>query len=281
MTDLARLRADFPTEAIGKLPRVTCRDCSDKRAACQKHKKQECRTCGAWVSTAHIHLDFIGHATVTDRLLTVDPEWTWEPVAWAADGGPMIRKDGPEWTLWIRLTVGGVTRLGVGSVPAGAFEAEKQLIGDALRNAAMRFGVALSLWSKSELESAGADHPLGNSAENTNGKEAVSPARGGRRGDHDVSQAGGVRVAPAGWDSQAACDAAHRLLADAIKSLPDKVDREPFQAFRQEFGWPLDRDRFLQMEALVAEAAAAHAEPCAACGFPAVGGVCECGEATK
>ena len=96
-------------------------------------------------------LDYVGHAAVTDRLLAVDPGWTWEPVAFAPDGAPLIRTDGTNLTLWIRLTVCGVTRLGVGVVSASAVEAEKQLISDALRNAAMRFGVALDLWSKQDL----------------------------------------------------------------------------------------------------------------------------------
>jgi hypothetical protein len=99
-------------------------------------------------------LDYVGHAAVTDRLLCVDPEWTWEPVAWADDGGPLVRNDGNNAVLWIRLTVCGVTRLGVGIVGAGAFELDKQLISDAIRNAAMRFGVALDLWSKEALHEA-------------------------------------------------------------------------------------------------------------------------------
>lgn len=52
--------------------------------------------------------------------------------------------------MWIKLTVGGVTRLGYGSVPSGQADAVKVLIGDALRNAAMRFGVALDLWAKGD-----------------------------------------------------------------------------------------------------------------------------------
>ena len=48
-------------------------------------------------------------------------------------------------------TVLGITRLG--SVTAGAFEPEQQLISDSLRNAAMRFGIALDLWARGELES--------------------------------------------------------------------------------------------------------------------------------
>jgi hypothetical protein len=127
---LARLREPFPASAIGKLPR------------------------------AGIHLDYVGHAAVTDRLLSVDPEWSWEPFAVDSDGLPVVKKGvSGEWELWIRLTVCGVTRIGVGSVSTG-FDAEKQLIGDALRNAAMRFGVALDLWSKAELESAADTTPI-------------------------------------------------------------------------------------------------------------------------
>ena len=151
---LAALREPFAPEVVGKLPRVTCQDCSKKDRQCSKHQKQKCAVCNGYVSTSHIHLDYVGHAEVTDRLLSVDPEWSWEPLAFNEFGLPAIgRGAGGESLLWIRLTVCGVTRLGVGSVGSGAFDTEKQLIGDALRNAAMRFGVALDLWAKSELES--------------------------------------------------------------------------------------------------------------------------------
>lgn len=117
------LRAPFPTSAIGKLPK------------------------------AGIELDFVGHANITDRLLSVDPEWVWEPVAFNAAGEPLISTHDKRHAMWIRLTLCGVTRYGVGTCPATKTEPEKELIGDALRNAAMRFGVALDLWSKEELES--------------------------------------------------------------------------------------------------------------------------------
>ncbi len=146
------LRAPFPAEQIGKLPRVTCKACRDSKAkVCEKHTKNACRVCGNWITSAHMHLDYVGHAEATDRLLQVDPEWSWEPVAFGADGAPLIQRDGQEARMWIRLTVAGTTRLGVGIVEANKFELEKQLISDALRNAAMRFGVALDLWAKSEL----------------------------------------------------------------------------------------------------------------------------------
>lgn len=120
----AALREPFPPEVIGKLPK------------------------------AGVQLDYVGHAAVTDRLLKIDPTWSWQPVALAPDGGPLVRQNGKELELWIRLTVCGVTRLGVGSCSANAFESAKQLVSDALRNAAMRFGVALDLWSKEDLQHA-------------------------------------------------------------------------------------------------------------------------------
>ena len=154
------LRAPFEPEFISKLPRVTCAECRKAQGkVCPKHRKGECAVCGNWVTNAHMHLDYVGHADVTNRLLLVDPEWSWEPAALDAEGLAKISKspDG-QFVMWIRLTVGGVTRLGVGSVASDAADLYKQLISDALRNAAMRFGVALDLWSKAErLEAAPID----------------------------------------------------------------------------------------------------------------------------
>jgi hypothetical protein len=98
-------------------------------------------------------LDYVGHAHVTDRLLSIDPNWNWEPVAWTPEGLPAIRTGPKVHNLWIKLTVLDKTVLGVGTCELGKAEPEKELIGDALRNAAMRLGVALDLWAKSELES--------------------------------------------------------------------------------------------------------------------------------
>lgn len=147
---LAKLREDFPSSAIGKLPRVTCKDCSKAPSrVCAKHKKSKCAECGNYITTAHIHLDYVGHAHVRERLLEADPEWTWEPFAVDETGLPAcVTVNGSPVGLWIRLTVCGVTRPGYGSCPPGKEEAVKELIGDALRNAAQSFGVALSLWKK-------------------------------------------------------------------------------------------------------------------------------------
>lgn len=115
---LAKLREPFKEEAVGKLP------ATEKR---------------------NVELDYVGHAAVTDRLLTVDPMWKWEPLAVDALGLPVYDEYKG---LWIKLTICGVTRLGYGDGPD-----PKQRISDAIRNGAMRFGVATYLWSKDELES--------------------------------------------------------------------------------------------------------------------------------
>jgi hypothetical protein len=139
-----QLRAPFPKDTVGKLPK------------------------------GGVMLDFVGHAAVTDRLLTVDPAWTWEPLAIDERGLPALDKEG---NLWIRLTIDGVTRLGVGDGRTA-----KERIGDALRNAAMRFGVALSLWTKDELESGVVEHreqakPARQTAPKPSPEPAVAEAR--------------------------------------------------------------------------------------------------------
>jgi len=100
-------------------------------------------------------LDYVSHAWVTDRLLEVDPTWSWKPVAFGADGLPKFDENGG---LWIELTVCGVTRLGYGE-PQGRdkYDQVKGAIGNAIRTAAMRFGVALDLWAR---ENATAPKPV-------------------------------------------------------------------------------------------------------------------------
>lgn len=135
------LREPFPSTAVGKLPKPTKRDA----------QKGNCQECGGWHGLPAVHLDYVGHAATTDRLLTVDPEWTWEPMGLTPEGTPVFRDGG----LWIRLTVCGVTRPGFGD---GA--STKEMIGDAIRNAAMRFGVALDLWAKEDLSDIANSEPV-------------------------------------------------------------------------------------------------------------------------
>jgi hypothetical protein len=96
-----------------------------------------------------VKLAYVGHAALTDRLLDADPAWQWEPLTMNSNGLPTMDDMGG---MWIKLTVCGVTRLGyghAGSKTGG--DAIKEVIGDALRNAAMRFGAALDLWHKGDL----------------------------------------------------------------------------------------------------------------------------------
>ncbi len=148
--DQALLRAPFPEAEIGKRPRITCKACSESRArVCDRHDKSKCGTCGNWISNAHMHLDYVGHAETTDRLLSVDPQWSWEPLGLdEMTGLPSLDQNSG---LWIRLTVAGHSRIGYGHAGTKiGGDAVKESIGDAIRNAAMRFGVALDLWRKTE-----------------------------------------------------------------------------------------------------------------------------------
>ena len=120
----AALRAAFKPEQIGKLPK------------------------GGTI------LDYVGHAEVTDRLLQVDPDWTWRPTApWPG----FEQADG----LFIELTVCGKTMPGFGEATGGFSQGDKlkAAIGDAIRNAAMRFGVALDLWMKDDAHTSSTPTP--------------------------------------------------------------------------------------------------------------------------
>lgn len=144
---LALLRAPFPANQISKLPKPTKAQTEAVRADFKKGVR--CQMCGAWHHPDVVHLDYVGHAALTDRLLDCDPGWNWEPMALAQNGAPALDQNGG---LWIKLTVCGVSRLGYGHADGkSGGDAIKEVIGDALRNAAMRFGAALDLWHKGDL----------------------------------------------------------------------------------------------------------------------------------
>lgn len=147
---LTRLREPFPESEIRFLPRVWCKDCRDMKGTCKSHQRVKCQKCRNNITSAHIDLSYVGHAEATNRLLNVDPEWGWEPAALDERGLPQYDQNGG---LWIRLTVCGVTRLGYGNAEGKrGGDAVKEIIGDAIRNAGMRFGMALDLWTSSDLE---------------------------------------------------------------------------------------------------------------------------------
>lgn len=117
---LALLREPFPASHIGKLPK------------------------------GGTTLDFLGHGYLTARFLDADPSWNWRPMAFDERGLPAFDEFGG---LWMYLTVGGVERPGYGdSGGKKGPNAIKEAIGDALRNSGLRFGAALDLWCKGDVD---------------------------------------------------------------------------------------------------------------------------------
>lgn len=102
-----------------------------------------------------MQLDFVGHADITRLLIEIDPLWTWEPVAYTATGLPAYEVINGMAHMAGRMTVHGKTLIGVGSCAHNKPDVCKELISDFLRNAAMRFGVCLALWTKNEWEDLG------------------------------------------------------------------------------------------------------------------------------
>lgn len=146
-TGLELLREPFQPNQISKLPKPTKQQTDSVKADFKAGIR--CQICGGWHHKDVIHLDYVGHAALTDRLLDCDPAWIWEPMAVGQDGYPVIDGNGG---MWIKLTVCGVTRYGYGDAQGKTGgDAMKERIGDALRNAAMRFGAALDLWHKGDL----------------------------------------------------------------------------------------------------------------------------------
>lgn len=142
------MRTAFPAHQISKLPKET-RTQIDARKADKSLMVWKCEVCGGAHHKNAVHLDYVGHAALTDRMLDVDLAWSWEPVAFDERGLPAFDHDGG---LWIKLTINGVTRMGYGDADGKTGgNARKEAIGDALRNAAMRFGAALDLWHKGDL----------------------------------------------------------------------------------------------------------------------------------
>jgi hypothetical protein len=99
-----------------------------------------------------MQLDFVGHADVTKALCEIDPAWSMEPVAFDDHGLPAFRVENGMAHMAAWMTIHGVRRLGIGSVMHNKPDLFKELQSDAIRNCAMRFGIYLSLWTKSEWE---------------------------------------------------------------------------------------------------------------------------------
>lgn len=170
------LRAPFRPDEISVKPRLWCTACSKAEGrVCPKHKQIQCKECKNRISEAHLHLSYVGHAEATSRLLEVDPYWDWEPAyrdvdkellmaaiatgnheivtAVIANAPPLFDREGG---MWMRVMVHDddneqVWTLGYGDAEGKRGPAAmKEIIGDGIRNAMMRRGLALDLWSRSD-----------------------------------------------------------------------------------------------------------------------------------
>lgn len=104
-------------------------------------------------------LDYVNHAVVTDRLNRYAPGWSYdvEPmIVQGADNLPHVIAVFGAMTIW------GVSRQEVGAVdqPSAYGQELKEAISDFIRRGAMRFGVAIDLWSKQDLTQPAASAPV-------------------------------------------------------------------------------------------------------------------------
>lgn len=101
-------------------------------------------------------LDFVGHADITRILIEIDPYWEIEPAMMDGNGLPAVVVTGNMVQAGFWMTLLGQSRYCVGSVEERKGDRYKELVSDAIRNGAMRFGISLSLWTKAEWEDLGA-----------------------------------------------------------------------------------------------------------------------------
>lgn len=256
----AVLAAPFPADEIEKLPKQLSKD-DRERYQCRQGvggtrdgrpfgPSADGFYCGGYHARS-IHLDYVGHAGVTTRLNAVDPTWTWEPmyrdvpneillaaistgneniVQQVISNAPMMFTQGG---LWIRLTVLGVTRPGFGDASGkNGPDAVKEVIGDAIRNAGMRFGIATYLWSKSAK--ARAVHPDADADMHTLHAPPARPGTPlGERVDRQRDELAARRSgefdhrSPEGRKEIARSTAAVAVNGHAAGQLPPPADDEP------------------------------------------------------
>jgi hypothetical protein len=128
------------------------------RDGCDKYWEPEKRHVSKIKRGSGLELDYVDHATVTRMLIDIDPLWTWRPFAYTEFGAPLIDTDesGNPRALWVSMTVRGRTIPAVGTIERPGSknygDSLKELIGDAIRNGAMRFGVCGGLWARGKWD---------------------------------------------------------------------------------------------------------------------------------
>ena len=213
---LAQLLEPFKEHEILKLPKPTI-----SNEEWKKLKKEKCATCGGFhPATSVIHLPYVGHAALTKRLLMVDSHWNWEPAARTPEGLPAFDKNGG---LWINLTVCGVTRLGYGHADGkNTGDGVKEVIGDALRNASMRFGAALDLWHKGDLYDAEEKRSMGWEVEEPDPKKDTKDDQKKDRKDPPPPVSAGGGKSAQQWADEYSIAIARLKTLDEMRQLTER-----------------------------------------------------------
>lgn len=267
---LRSLWVETPSNLVGKLARYT----GSKDTPKGQREKRTCDVCGAYHEFPCVHLDYLGHADTTMLIAAADPFWTWEPRAgWDEWGEPRFirNRDGYPIRLWIDLTILGITRPGVGTVGLRKDDPEKELIGDALRNAAMRFGIGADLWSKARGAASldadpGDDEGSDDTSRYARHAEQSGPTPKQLRTQHFES-AWEEEGLISGIPGKDAWTAAREAFAARGAALEPEA-RERYKAAKEAAGipWPPTPAELRRLERMLDEAVAYVPEPCPDCG---------------
>ncbi len=157
LDQLRKLQVPFDTDEIEKKPQPLTKS----------GDPEHCDECGRRHRLPAIHVDVVGHGRTRKRIMDADPAWSWRPESPHPDIPVIDYENGQPVGMWISLTILGVTHYGYGDVGLGVVSPMKQLIGDAIRNAAMNFGVGIDLWIKEPFID---DRPAGGPGGRTGGR---------------------------------------------------------------------------------------------------------------
>lgn len=148
-------------------------------------------------------LDYVGHAAVTDRLNKEAPGWTYEIVRFVEIGGDASSDGLPHlMAVYGYMKIGSVVRYEVGEAD-GVAEYGRELKGamsDFIRRAAMRFGVALDMWAKEDLNVALSAAPGESTVQSNTGQGSVTSPRdasGAQAADVPLTTPGSLQGDPA------------------------------------------------------------------------------------
>lgn len=185
-------------------------------------------------------MSYISHGLVNERLNDADPGWSSKTVAvhtyTAPDG--VLHCAG----VTIELTVGGVTRAESGGPQRqdGFANEIKNAFSDALKRAAMRFGVALGMWETlvdAEGDEDYSDAPVDRPTARSEAKAAPTPIRPATTATTGGANLAAVHAAAQGKIQGDPHQRAHAL-AEAVYGVPSMRELNPDQGdqLRKAFG---------------------------------------------